>query len=70
MKRAKVPSMSNRNNLEVFDTTDFNELRLTEMENALIATNILFQMFIQLPSSRWTGTRKQIVSFPIYEENN
>ena len=69
MTKAKIPSMSNKNNLELFNINDNEELKLTEMENALVATNILFQMFVQLPNSRWTGTKKQIVSIPIYEED-
>ena len=38
-------------------------------DSALIAKNILFQMFVQLPKSRWTATKKQMVSIPIFDQD-
>ena len=67
----RIPAMSNKNNLDIVDFVDLdgNIIHLTEMENALIAKNILFQMFVQLPKSRWTATRKQIVSVPVFDQD-
>ena len=67
MKANKVPSMSHRNNLELFDCNGRDELKLTELENTLVARHILFQMFLQLPKSHWTGVKKQMVSIPIFD---
>ena len=61
--------MSHKNNLELFDVSGREELNLTELENALVARNILFQMFVQLPKSRWSALKKQIVSVPIFEQD-
>ena len=39
--------MSNQNELTIFDTSTHNELDLTELENALIALNIIFQKVVK-----------------------
>ena len=51
------------------DISNMKELCLTELENCLIARNILFQKFVQLPKSRWTATKDQIVNIPIFEQD-
>ena len=65
----RVPPMSHKNKLQLLSLKGQDCLNLTELENALVARNILFQMFLQLPKSRWTGIKKQIVSIPIYEQD-
>ena len=35
----------------------------------MIAPNILFQKFVQLPKSRWTATKDQIVNIPVFEKD-
>jgi hypothetical protein len=45
------------------------ELCLTELENCLIARNILFQKFVLLPKSRWTATKDHIVNIPIFDKD-
>ena len=69
LKSGRIPSMSHTNNLGLFDLNGREELNLTELENALVARNILFQMFVQLPNSRWSGLKKQIISVPIFEQD-
>ena len=65
VSKGKMPAMSHMNSLHLVDLEGKDELKLTELENVLIAKNILFQMFVQLPKSRWTATKKQMVNIPI-----
>ena len=67
--QGKIPSLSHKNKLGVMDISNMNELHLTELENCLIARNILFQKFVQLPKSRWTATKDQIVNIPIFDKD-
>ena len=69
VSKGKVPSMSHKNGLDLVSLEGRDELKLTELENVLIAKNILFQMFVQLPKSRWTATKKQMVSIPIFDRD-
>ena len=61
--RNSLPKMSSRNALQVHDRPDF--LKLTEVENVLIAPRINFIKMIKLPVSRMTGIRDRIVNVPI-----
>ena len=45
--------------------TDGEELKLTELDGALIAKNILFMKIFQLPRSRWSAVKDKIVNVPI-----
>ena len=47
------------------DRQSMPELLLTDGENSMIARNLPFQKFVQLPSSRWTATKDRIVNIPI-----
>ena len=47
MFKGKVPPMSHKNNLEVFDIKDFPELLLSELEQCMIARNLLFMKLYQ-----------------------
>ena len=38
----RMPKMSNQNNLQLFNLEGYDELQLTELENCLIALNIIF----------------------------
>ena len=51
VKKGKVPPMSNQNNLQLFDITNHPKFQLTELENCMIALNIIFQNF---PSAKVT----------------
>ena len=63
-KNAMAP-MSNRNNLQLVDITDHPELRLSELEQQLVALNILFQKIVLLPKSRMSAMKDRTVSVPI-----
>ena len=60
---AKVPSMATVNGLFLPPYNE--ELRLTELENNLIARNINFQYIYQLKKSRWAATKKQMITVPV-----
>ena len=38
---------------------------LTELENNLIARNIIFQKIHKLPKSRWSGTHDRLINVPV-----
>ena len=59
--------MSNMNNLQIFDTSGFEELKLTELENCMIALNIIFQKIFKLPKSRWPAMKDKTINIPIFE---
>ena len=59
--------MSNQNDLETFDESEYPELNLTELETTLIAKNILFMKIIKLPSSRMKVIKDRTVCVPIGE---
>ena len=59
--------MSRQNNLGLFDITNFSEFSLTELENCLIALNIIFQKVYQLPKSCWPAMKDKTVNIPIFE---
>ena len=50
--KGKFPPLSNQNSLGLFDLTNYDELQLSELENCLIARNIIFQKVCLLPKSR------------------
>ena len=68
VSKGKTPSLSHNNGLSMICLEGMEELHLTELENALIARNIIFQKFVQLPKSRWTATKDKIVNIPIFLE--
>ena len=62
--------MSNQNNLMIFDISNYPEFNLTELENCMIALNIIFQKVFRLPKSRWPAMKDRTVNIPIYESHN
>ena len=60
--------MCSKNGLKV-DILPEPSLRLTELENNLIALNIIFQKFHLKPKSRWSGTHDRLVNIPIGEQD-
>ena len=66
MERGKMPKMCSKNSLKV-DVLPEARKRLTELENNLIALNIVFQKIHLLPKSRWNGTHDRLVNVPIGE---
>ena len=65
--KGRLPKMSNQNNLQLFDLSGYEELKLSELENCLIALNIIFQKVFQLPKSRWPAMKDRTVNIPIFE---
>ena len=68
MQRGKMPKMCSNNGLKV-DILPEPALRLSELENNLIALNIVFQKFHLKPKSRWSGTHDRLVNIPIREQD-
>jgi hypothetical protein len=68
MQRGKMPKMCSNNGLEV-DILPEPKSRLTELENNIIALNIVFQKFHLKPKSRWSGTHDRLVNVPIGEQD-
>ena len=68
MERGKMPKMCSSNGLKV-DILPHPEMRLSELENNLIARNIVFQKIHLLPKSRWSGTHDRLVNIPIGEQD-
>ena len=61
--RNKMPKISSKNALQIYDRPDF--LNLTEVENVLIAPRINFMKMIRLPRSRMPGIKDKIINVPI-----
>ena len=55
MERGKMPKLCSNNGLTVDILPDPN-MALTELENNLIAKNIIFQKLHKKPKSRWSGS--------------
>ena len=57
IKKKKLPPMSAMNGLQLNETDkeiEDQNLKLSELEGALIAKSIIFQNIYQFPKSRWT----------------
>ena len=64
LKKGKFPKLCAKNGLAIDEIED-PELKLTELENNLIARNIIFQKLHKLPKSRWSGTHDRLVNVPV-----
>ena len=62
----RMPAMAVQNGLQLVDVPD--DVKLTELENNLIAQNINFQYIFQLHKSRWAATKNQMISVPVSPE--
>ena len=67
IKRGKVPPMSNQNSLQLFNLEGYDELKLTELENSMIALNLIFQKIFRLPKSRNPAMKDRTVNIPIFQ---
>ena len=65
LERNSMPPMCNQNNLQLVNRNSHPELYLSELEQQLVARNILFQKLILLPKSRMNAMKDKIVSVPI-----
>ena len=57
------------NNGLMIDPLPHPDLQLSELENNLIALNIVFQKIHLKPKSRWSGTHDRLVNVPIREQD-
>ena len=62
--RGRMPKLCTKNGLGV-DIIEDDDLKLTELENNLIARNIIFQKIHKLPKSRWSGTHDRLINVPV-----
>ena len=69
LEKGKMPPMSNQNSLMLIDLSNNEELQVTELENAMIALNIIFQKVFKLPKSRWPGMKDKTINVPIFESD-
>ena len=67
MKAGRIPPMSIRNKLHLHDQDE--DLKLTELEGAMIAKNLIFEKIFQLPKSRWTALTDKIINVPVNDED-
>ena len=65
--RGSKPPMSAMNNLEVFDNSCHEELRLTELEASMIAKTLFFMKIFKLPRSAMSAVKDRCVCVPIDE---
>ena len=68
LRKAKLPPSSVMNNLQLSQTDKQLEdegLVLTELENSLIASRIIFQKIFLLPKSRWSAMKDKQINIPI-----
>ena len=65
LERNAMPPMSNQNSLQFVNIDNHPELKLSELEQQLIALNILFQKIVLLPKSRMSAMKDKTVSVPI-----
>ena len=65
--RGRMPKLCTKNGLNM-DWIEEDD-KLTELENNLIARNIIFQKIHKLPKSRWSGTHDRLVNVPVGPED-
>ena len=58
-----MPKLCTKNGLGVDNIRE--EDKLSELENNLIARNIIFQKIHKLPKSRWSGTHDRLINVPV-----
>ena len=68
MRSSRIPPMSVCNGLDVVPVVD-PDLKLSELENNLIALRIMFQKIYYLPKSRWTALKDRVINIPVEKEN-
>ena len=64
MQRGKMPAISVRNGLFLVDMDEIDG-KLSEIENSLIAHNIVFQKIVLLPKSRMSAVKDRLVNVPV-----
>ena len=69
IEKGKVPPMSKENSLSLIDLSEYDELHVTELENSMIALNLIFQKVFKLPKTRWPGMKDKIINIPLFESD-
>ena len=69
LKKGRMAPMSNQNNLQLVKIDNHPELQLSELENQLLARNLIFQKIKLLPKSRWNALIDKTVNVPIFESD-
>ena len=64
--KGKLPSMSAANGLKL---EEMGNIKLSEIENNIIAQRILFQKIFQLPKSRMSACKDKLINIPISPED-
>ena len=64
LTRGKMPSMSVENGLTLRKISN-PDMKLSEIENSLIAQNIIFQKIFLLPKSRMSAVKDRLVNVPV-----
>ena len=67
LKRGNMPPLSTLNGLVLEDIPD--TLQLSDLENTLIAKNILFMKIFKMPTSRWSAVKDRVVNVPITDND-
>ena len=63
LRNGRMPKLCVKNGLEVDEIDE--DLKLTDLENNLIARNIIFQKVHKLPKSRWSATHDRLINVPV-----
>ena len=58
-----MPKLCTKNGLSIDAIQDGD--KLSELENNLIARNIIFQKIHKMPKSRWSGTHDRLINVPV-----
>ena len=67
LKQSRKPPLRYYNGLECDNIPE--ELKLSDLENTLIAKNIIFQKIFLLPKSRWRAVKDRAVNVPITDND-
>ena len=68
LKMGKLPPMAASNGLDIYPIED-ESIKLSELENNLIAKKIIFQKIFQLPKSRMAACKDRLINIPITSED-
>ena len=67
--KGKMPPMCHSNNLENYNFDETPWMKLSELENSLIARDLVFMKIVQLPKSRMSALKGQEVNIPLTESD-
>ena len=67
LKRMKKPTISSKNGLQLDDIVP--ALKLSELEQQLIAKRLLFMKVFKMPRSRMSGIKDKVVNVPLENED-